>query len=160
MINCILEYLESSVRRYPDKIYLSDEKRAVTFQETEEIAKRIGSFLSKHHPARNKPIAVWIGRDVESVLMFLGVVYSGNFYIPINRELPKNRIKIMLDTLKPEMILGLAEDKETMKEFSYPFYEFEAMTEEEIDSNLNYSYIHISYKSSKDTKLFISVINL
>lgn len=147
MIRNILECLENSVRNYPDKVYLADEKRSVTFKETEEIAKRIGSFLSKRHDVRNKPIAVWIGRDVESILMFLGVVYSGNFYVPLNRSLPVERVRIMLNILQPEAVLGMAEDYKYVEGGEFPFYEFDDMCN--IDQNLEK--LHLIRQEAVDT---------
>lgn len=135
MLNCILEYLENSAKLYPNKIYLSYETRTVTFKETEEIAKRIGSFLSAHHSERNKPVAVWVGRDVESILMFLGAVYSGNFYVPLNRGLPKERVKVMLEALQPIAIIGREDDRGNTEGCSFPFYDFKEMIDTEINQD-------------------------
>ena len=132
MIINILELLENSASKYPDKVFLADEKKSVTFAEAEKTAKHIGSFLTSKAHARNHPIAVCVGREVESVLMFLGVAYSGNFYVPINRELPADRIKVMLDTLQPEAVLGLAEDRVQMEDFSCPFYGFDEASKAEV----------------------------
>ena len=132
MIINVLELLEHSASKYPDKVFLADEEKAVTFSEAEDTARRIGSFLIAKLPARNHPIAVCVGREAESVLMFLGVAYSGNFYVPINRELPADRVKVMLDTLQPEAVLGLAEDRAQMEGFSCPFYEFDEVSSAEV----------------------------
>ncbi len=124
MIRNVLDFLSNTSNKYPDKIFIADEKKSISFSEAETIAKSIGSFLAEEISTRNHPIAVCVDRDVESVLMFLGVAYSGNFYVPINKALPADRIKVMLDALQPEAVLGLAEDRAQMEGFSCPFYEF------------------------------------
>ena len=41
----------------------------------------------------------------------MGIVYSGNFYVPIDPTMPAKRIELILDTLQPVMILSAAEGK-------------------------------------------------
>ena len=51
-------------------------------------------------------LAVLIDRDVCSVLAFFGIVFSGNFYVPVDPKLPAERIRQILKTLDPFCILG------------------------------------------------------
>ncbi len=102
MITNVLEYLERSVVLYPDKEALGDEKSSLTYQDYLTKAQTIGTYLiNKVNGEYNKPIAVLIDRNVDSVLAFMGVVYSGNFYVPLDKTMPKERIDLILDTLKP-----------------------------------------------------------
>lgn len=45
MIRNILEYLEKTAKRLPDKIAFSGAEGTITFAELEETAKRIGTYL-------------------------------------------------------------------------------------------------------------------
>ena len=135
MIGNILEYLEESAKTYPDKIYLSDKDKSITFAEAERIAKKIGSALSLQINKRNRPIVVLIDRDVESILMFLGCLYSGNFYVPINPVLPLERIDFMLEVLRPELIIGKAENREKVRSFGIPYQTYEALSNDEVQED-------------------------
>ncbi len=104
MIRNILEYLEKTTECLPDKIAFSDEKESITFKELEENAKRIGTYLAGYG-GRNRPIAVMMQKTPISVAAFLGCVYSGNFYTPIDVTMPKERILSILDTLQPQVLL-------------------------------------------------------
>lgn len=113
MIYNILQFLEQSAYRFPDKVALEDECEKITYREYEEKAKKIGSYLiEKLNGKVNQPIAVLIDRNVSSIIAFMGVVYSGNFYVPIDATMPEERIKLIYDTLKPIMILDARRGKE------------------------------------------------
>ena len=107
MIINVLEYLEYSYEKKTHKIVFSDEHNEITYEELVDKSKRIGSWISKRYNVKNKPIAVLIDRNIESLVMFLGVVYSGNFYVPIDMNLPNERIKSMFCTISPITISGL-----------------------------------------------------
>ena len=106
MVTNVLEFLEKSANAFPDKQAIGDEERSFSYSEYVNKAKVIGTFLiRKTECAYNKPVAVLIDRNINSVLAFMGIVYSGNFYVPIDYSMPKERIELILDTLKPIEII-------------------------------------------------------
>ena len=40
-------------------------------------------------------------QNIESLVSFMAIAYSGNFYVPIDIQMPKERIKLILKTLNP-----------------------------------------------------------
>ena len=84
----ILSYLESTAARLPQKLALSDGKSEVTFGEWLDCAKRIGSLLIENFPGEmRRPVMVFVDRRVETLVGFMGVVDSGNFYVPIAEDI-------------------------------------------------------------------------
>lgn len=110
MITNVLEYLEASARRVPQKIAFSDREKSVSYQELESKAKKIATFIRSRINQKNRPIAVVIDRNIESLILFMGVVYSGNFYVPVDHTMPEQRIQLILNTLQPVMILSSVEN--------------------------------------------------
>ena len=105
MVKNVLDYLEKSAEKYPDKIAYSDKDNNITYAELQKKAQAVGTFLLSNCQ-KNKPVAVFVDRTVQSVVMFMGVVYSGNFYAPIDPATPMKRIDAMLSVLAPVMIIG------------------------------------------------------
>lgn len=62
MIRNILEYLEKTAKRLPDKIAFSGAEGTITFAELEETAKRIGTYLTRFG-GRSCPIAVMMAEN-------------------------------------------------------------------------------------------------
>lgn len=108
----VLEYLESSAEKYPEKNIFFDENHSITYNEFLQSAKRIGSRISNIVDNKTrKPVVVYIDRCIESIEAFMGVVFSGNFYVPIDASLPEQRKKLIIDTLDPMMIICLEEEQ-------------------------------------------------
>jgi non-ribosomal peptide synthetase component F len=107
MIINTLTYLEESAAKYPEKIALIAPDSQVTYQIFIQQAQAVGSHLSTLLAGEtNQPVVVLIDRNITSVISFMGVVYSGNFYAPIDLQLPLNRIKTMLNSLQARVILA------------------------------------------------------
>lgn len=102
----IIDYLKDSVQKYPDKIALVDENRKITFAELDYEAKKIANaILGKCGNIQNHPIAVYMEKSIECIIAFLGVVYSGNFYSPLDFKMPNSRIERIVSILQPVAVV-------------------------------------------------------
>ncbi len=108
MVTNVLEYLEAAAEKAPCKTVFSDESKKITYRELRESARNGGCFLANTLKERNRPIAVWIDRNVDTLVAFMSIVYSGNFYCPIDSNLPRGRQELILETLKPACIINAA----------------------------------------------------
>lgn len=106
MIYNVLTYLERAARHSPQKAAVADEHRALTYEQLQGHAQQIGANLNARLKRSNRPIFVCIDRNVESIEAFLGVVYSGNFYVPVDLSLPESRIRGMLSAVPPIAIIN------------------------------------------------------
>lgn len=104
MIRNILEYAEETARRFPDKTAFATDKESMAFSQLVQKAKEIGTALTALEK-RNAPIAVMTEKTPAMVAAFLGVVYSGNFYTPIDTTMPKERIQSIFQTLAPAALV-------------------------------------------------------
>ena len=86
------------------KVAFSDPDAEMTFDECQNDSKRIGTFLTGLE-GKNKPIAVIMPKNVQSLTCFFGVVYSGNFYVVIDEKMPIDRIPAIFSTLQPIAII-------------------------------------------------------
>src|SRR5574344_2350056 len=114
----ILEYIERAAKTYPDKTAFTDENKEISYTELLNNSKAIGTTLSSLN-VRNKPIAVYIDKSVETLEAFFGVVYSGNFYVVIDTHMPSDRINTIFNTLSPVAILTDENELEKAKELDF-----------------------------------------
>lgn len=110
----VLEWLEQSAVKYPDKVVFADINAEITYKELVNQAKRIGTAIIKNAKMqsvvwKNRPIAVLIDRNIESLILFMGVIYSGNFYVPVDDTMPQKRVDLIFDTLQPVLVLNSKE---------------------------------------------------
>ena len=113
----VLEFIEESARKYPDKLSVADINGGLTYQELETEAKQIGAWLYEDlGGCKNRPVAVLLDKEPKSVAAFMGVVYSGNFYVVTDAEMPVDRINKILVTLQPEAAITDGSHIEKAKE--------------------------------------------
>lgn len=134
----VLEYLENSCRRFPEKTALIDIEGSVTYREWKERAMAIGTVLAKKQSKTKQPIMVFSDRNASTLISFLGTVYSGNFYVPVDVGMPKARISLFFDTLKPQFLICREKDVELAKEVGNgcEILVYEEIIKEEIDQNV------------------------
>lgn len=100
----ILEYLEVTAEKFPQKAAVICEDRQLTFNALKETAQQIGTSLSQVSVGK-KPIIVLMEKEIETLSVFLGVVYSGCFYINVNPSQPLERIKKIIDVSEAAIII-------------------------------------------------------
>lgn len=113
----VLDYLEQAADRCPEKTAIKDETGEITFLEFEKFSRATGSaIIDKTSAAVRQPLIVLVDRSSLSVIAFMGILYSGNFYVPVDNQTPKQRLQRMIDTLKPGLILCEEKDKKILEE--------------------------------------------
>ena len=101
----VLEYLEETANRLPDKMAVVDDKESCTFAELKSNSARIGAVLSEF-VSSSKPVAVMMKKSTKTLQIFLGTVYAGGFYCLLDPDFPDERHRSQLSTLKPEVIVA------------------------------------------------------
>lgn len=100
----ILEYLEQTVKRTPDKTAFADDSSGLTFEEVHSQARAIGSFLHRAG-CYKQSVVVFMKKQPRTIAAFLGAVYAGCYYVPLDEEMPRHRIELILKTLQPGAII-------------------------------------------------------
>lgn len=119
MITNVLDYLDNSTQKYSDKVVFSDSKNSVTYGELAKLSDSIGSAVISAVSQKNSPVVVFIDRNIESVIAFMGIVKSGNFYVPIDRQLPLKRVELIFNTLRPKAVIMTERDRKTVEALSF-----------------------------------------
>ena len=101
----VLEYLEASARRCPDKTAFTDGARSFTYAQLLSCAKGLGTHLARTAPCLRSPVAVLIGRTAESIAAMQGVLYAGGCYVPIDDHMPEARMRKIFEQVRPAAIV-------------------------------------------------------
>ncbi len=135
----VMEYLEQTVGRVPTKIAYANEDTGVTFSEVYDRARAIGTYLNSEGHVK-EPIVVFMGKHPRTIVTFYGVIYSGNYYVPIDEEMPRHRIELIFESLKPKAVICDQETVKVLESFSYQgnVYSYEDMIQTPIKDNVLY----------------------
>lgn len=113
----VLEYLDYSVKKSPEKIAFIDSASNTSFDELSKKAKKIATEIIKFNQKEiNKPIAIYMDKSIDCISAFLGVAYSGNFYTPIDTKSPYERVKKIFSVLNPRVIITNQKNVSMLKE--------------------------------------------
>lgn len=132
----VLDYLDRSVSRFPDKFAYVDSESSYTFSQLRQAAMAIGSALCERI-GKGCPVAVYMEKSVQQIAAFLGVVYAGGFYSPIDITMPANRVKLILDTLETNVVIVDRKSAESIGKtgFSGTVLLFDEIVKTAIDQN-------------------------
>ncbi|MCL2404068.1 MAG: amino acid adenylation domain-containing protein [Defluviitaleaceae bacterium] len=100
----VLEYLEHTVTHSAGKPAFIDGDGDVNFGQLYHKSRAIGTYLCSHG-MRKQPIVVFMKKSTAMITAFLGVAYGGNFYVPLDAEMPAFRIQLILKTTAPPLII-------------------------------------------------------
>ena len=124
----VLEYLENTAPRIPDKVAYADDSCELTFSQVFDRSRAIGSALiEKGYTA--EPVVVFMSKSPRTVTAFFGCVYAGDHYVPIDPEMPRFRIELILKNLKPRAIIC---EEETVGELASYEHEGELIFYDEL----------------------------
>ncbi|MDO4619100.1 MAG: amino acid adenylation domain-containing protein [Lachnospiraceae bacterium] len=107
MKNSIISWLEEAAAVCPDRTALEDTTDSYTYAQYRRNARRIASYLMTECGVKEtgRPVVVYIDRNALSVFAFLGAVYTGNFYVPVDPTMPESRCEMILESLQPAAVL-------------------------------------------------------
>ena len=118
MRTSVLSYLEETAEKMPDKVAFFDVEHEITFSELRKKSIDLSIYINENLKGRNNPVLVYLPKTIESIVVFMGILYSGNFYTPTDIRFPREKIKSIVDTLKPSAIIVNSETKEMLKKMN------------------------------------------
>ena len=114
----ILEYLEVTAKRLPDKIAYSDGKDALSFSALLKNSRAIGSALCQRG-YQKEPVAILMNRHPSQIAAFYGVVYAGCFYIPLDADMPAERMEMILQSTHARSMITDAKGRKIAEKLSF-----------------------------------------
>ena len=104
MQNHVLDYLDATVKRVPDKLAFADEEVQYTFRELDTIIKNTASCLAEKGYYK-EPVIVFMKKSPRTIATFFSIIDAGCFYVPIDEEMPAARINLILENCKPRVLI-------------------------------------------------------
>lgn len=115
----VVEWLEESSQKFGDKLAICDDKHELTYLEYRNMSIGIAKAIVDRGLAAKRPVIVYLEKSVRALASFMGIAYAGDFYSPIDVDMPKERINKILEALQPKMVITSKNLKEKFEEFDY-----------------------------------------
>ena len=91
------QYFKQSAVRYPNAIAIEQGAKRFTYAETNTLANRFAHFLIEKGIAPEEKVVILLPRCAEVYIMMLGVLKAGGAYIPLDPEIPAERVNFIME---------------------------------------------------------------
>lgn len=95
--NYLHEFFEVQARVNPQRIAVVAGSQSLTYDELNRKSNQMGHFIIKHNIGPNQPVGLLLNNSVELIIGILGVLKSGNAYVPIDPKYPNERVTNIIE---------------------------------------------------------------
>jgi amino acid adenylation domain-containing protein/non-ribosomal peptide synthase protein (TIGR01720 family) len=96
---------EAQVERDPERVALIGEQETLSYREFNRRANQLAHWLVEQGAGPERLVAVRIPRSVELLLAIYAVAKAGAAYLPVDPDLPEDRVRQILDSARPLLVL-------------------------------------------------------
>ncbi|NGO70810.1 non-ribosomal peptide synthetase, partial [Streptomyces boncukensis] len=96
---------EARAAAVPDAVAVVADGTAWTFAELNERANRLARLLRERGAGPEEFVALALPRTADFVAALLGVLKAGAAYLPLDADLPAERIRALLEDARPRLLL-------------------------------------------------------
>ncbi len=101
-----VHFVENAAKKFGDKTAFEDAENSISFNELRLGARSVASGLMKSvKTGCEHPIIVLMPKTVGAIECFMGIMYAGSPYAPVNYDAPAARIAKITENLKPSAII-------------------------------------------------------
>lgn len=97
--------LEEQAKKTPDNIALSYENKSITYKELNEKANQIAWLLRQKGVEPETVVGIMLKRSINMIASIIAVLKAGGAYLPIDIDLPIDRVTYMLQDSGARMVL-------------------------------------------------------
>ena len=103
----LIDLFEKNTKFTPDNIAIIQNPVKFTYKELNNMANVIANKIGE---IKGKKIAVLADKSASTLASFLGIMKSGNCYIPVDTEYPNERIQYILKNSEASILISLHEN--------------------------------------------------
>ncbi|GMQ63802.1 non-ribosomal peptide synthetase [Vallitalea maricola] len=140
----IYELFEDRVKDDGTKIAVIQGDKKLNYRDLNNQSNKIASFLTNQGTKNEEPIIVCLESNINLIAVLIGILKAGCCYVPLDPELPFNRMNKIIEDVSPRFIVT---SKEQYNIFS-DIQSASVITVDEMNKNNGFKYLNRSKVSS------------
>jgi len=92
----IIEKIDKTLKRNPNKIAVVCENDSLTYKQLDELSLNVASYISSLGIKNEDVVSIMVPRSIYMVLMPIAVLRSGAGYQPLDQSYPRDRLNFMI----------------------------------------------------------------
>jgi amino acid adenylation domain-containing protein len=102
---CLHTLFYKQAKRCPDNIAILTEEHSFTYRDILNRSLKLSDELKARGVKKNTFVAVAVRKGWEQVVSVLGVLFAGAAYLPVDPDLPEERIRYLIDSAEVHIVL-------------------------------------------------------
>lgn len=111
----VVHLFKEQVLENPNSIAIVDEEVFYTYHDLDVLSNKIAFYLQRITQQSEKaPVAVLLNRSANLVAVLLGILKSGNAYIPLDPSFPKDRLEYIIEHSEVKQVISTQDLKQNL----------------------------------------------
>ena len=102
---CLQTLVERQVEKTPDHAAVISEENTLSFHELNSDANQLAHYLKRKGVGPDVVVGIYAQRSTEMVVGLLAILKAGGAYLPLDPELPEDRVAFMLQDAEVNVVL-------------------------------------------------------
>jgi non-ribosomal peptide synthetase-like protein len=134
--------LKPSFEIYAEKAAFIFKDQSITYKDLDNWSNQIASFLKEKGVKSGDKVGLWYPRSLELPVAILGILKAGAAYIPLDREMPKERVQNVFTEINVTTYFSDEDADIHCIPVSIPAFEKDKLVHFALDySNENWAYV-------------------
>ena len=103
-MNSAVCLLERAAKLFGDRPAVEDEIHCLNYTQYRAVSRAVATGLLQAGSGR-KPIVMYLPKSVDMLCCFMGAMYAGSPYAPVDSHIPMSRLEKILESLNPSLIV-------------------------------------------------------
>jgi amino acid adenylation domain-containing protein len=112
----VAEWFQAQAVKSPAAAAVVYGERTLTYAELDAQSNRLASILRSHGVARGTVVGVFLHRSPEMVVALLGILKAGGAYLPLDPQLPAQRIEFLIADAAVPLIVTQTDLRDTLSD--------------------------------------------
>lgn len=112
-----VQLLERAADLYGTSAAFRDSEGSVSFIELKEKSRSAATgIMSRVKTGRTRPVMVYLPKSIKSIITFMGSMYAGSPYVPMDYNVPMARFAATAENLKPAAVVTDADGAKKLRD--------------------------------------------
>ena len=134
----LLDYFEETADKGAEDVAVLHNNDAISYGELRERSRKLGAHISlMTNDSVNKPIAVLLPKEINTVVADLGIMYSCNPFMNLDIKTPRERLSNIIELIKPLMIITSSKYQKIIEGIDLPVILIDTLDYDSLGYDLN-----------------------
>ncbi|HDP98154.1 MAG TPA: amino acid adenylation domain-containing protein [bacterium] len=102
-------FLDEAADRFPDNTALVDCRQQLSYFQLNKYCNQLANYLEQVGVSRQDRVMVFCNRSVESIIAIFGILKSNAIYIPVDFDVPVERLRYIFQDCTPKVAICCGE---------------------------------------------------